>query len=176
MFYVTGDTKAPPLLFCGDTLFAGGCGRFFEGNAQDMLNILYGTVANLPPETLVYCGHEYTLKNLEFALTVEPNNEMLQRRYEAAKKLRNTERPQPTIPTTIGAELQTNPFLRVHLPHIASSLGCYDMNPEEKVTAKGQETAASFVGRHSEIPDTNSPHSFSLVEVMQQLRKCKDQF
>lgn len=97
------------ILFCGDTLFAGGCGRLFEGTPEMLFNSLKKMNA-LPPDTLVYCAHEYTEKNLAFALTVEPHNLDLQKRYKEVCALR--EKQQPTIPSTLLIEQQTNPFLR----------------------------------------------------------------
>jgi len=96
-------------VFTGDTLFAGGCGRLFEGDAGMMVGSLRRLV-ELPPDTRVYCGHEYTEKNLRFALTLEPGNAALVEKYGRAKAM--TERGEPTMPTTIGEELATNPFLR----------------------------------------------------------------
>lgn len=98
-----------PLLFCGDTLFAAGCGRLFEGTPTDMVTSL-DKLAALPPGTLVYCGHEYTLANLRFALAVEPGNAALYGRESMAKAARA--RGEPTLPSTIGDERATNPFLR----------------------------------------------------------------
>jgi hydroxyacylglutathione hydrolase len=98
-----------PLLFCGDTLFAGGCGRLFEGTPAMMHGSL-NSLAALPANTLVYCAHEYTLANLAFALAVEPDNEALQQRVSAAQKTRH--RGEPTIPSPMSLELATNPFLR----------------------------------------------------------------
>ncbi len=96
-------------LFCGDTLFACGCGRVFEGTAQQMVESL-AKLAALPDETLVYSGHEYTLANIDFAKAVEPNNEeLLARAVTEAQKRKNA---QPTLPSTIGREKKTNPFLR----------------------------------------------------------------
>ncbi|CAM9718723.1 unnamed protein product, partial [Chrysoparadoxa australica] len=77
MFYVTGPEGAP-LLFSGDTLFIGGCGRFFEGSAEEMRHALMDVAASLPLDTGVFCGHEYTVSNLMFALSVEPSNQALQ--------------------------------------------------------------------------------------------------
>ncbi|MBI3285278.1 MAG: hydroxyacylglutathione hydrolase [Burkholderiales bacterium] len=96
-------------LFCGDTLFAGGCGRLFEGTPAQMLNSL-DKLAALPDDTAVYCAHEYTLSNLRFALEVEPGNQVLLERIktEQAKRARGI----ATVPSRIGMEKQTNPFLR----------------------------------------------------------------
>lgn len=96
-------------LFCGDTLFAGGCGRLFEGTPAQMLSSLK-KIAALPAATQIYCAHEYTLSNLRFAITVEPNNAALQTRYEQVSAAR--EQGKSTVPSQLGTELQTNPFLR----------------------------------------------------------------
>jgi hydroxyacylglutathione hydrolase len=96
-------------LFCGDTLFSGGCGRLFEGTPTQMLASLEALAA-LPDETRVYCAHEYTLANLRFALAVEPDNPDLHAWQEEAMSLRA--RRVPTVPTTIGREKRINPFLR----------------------------------------------------------------
>lgn len=102
------DASAP-LLFCGDTLFAAGCGRLFEGTAAELLGSLKALAA-LPPTTRVCCSHEYTLSNLRFALALEPGNAVLAARQalEAAKRAAG----QPTLPSSIALELATNPFLR----------------------------------------------------------------
>ncbi len=97
------------MLFAGDALFAGGCGRMFEGSAEQMQGYL-ATLRALPADTRVYCGHEYTLANLTFAAAVEPDNEALQRRLEQVRAQR--ERGAITLPSTIGEERATNPFLR----------------------------------------------------------------
>lgn len=98
-------------LFCGDTLFAMGCGRLFEGTAEQMYQSL-NRLSALPPRTQVYCTHEYTLSNAQFALHVEPENKALQERFEQVQKLRDQN--QITLPSTIEIELETNPFLRVN--------------------------------------------------------------
>ena len=105
-------------LFCGDTLFACGCGRLFEGTAQQMVDSL-AKLAALPDATLVYCGHEYTLANIDFARAVEPNNADLKAR--AASEAEKRERGQPTLPSTIGREKKTNPFLRCMQPAVIAS-------------------------------------------------------
>lgn len=97
------------VLFIGDTLFAMGCGRLFEGTAAQMHANLQ-RLAQLPPDTLVYCAHEYTLSNGRFALTVEPDNQMLRDRMMRVEADRAVDRP--TVPTTIGEERATNPFMR----------------------------------------------------------------
>ena len=107
-FYAKAGSDTP-LLFCGDTLFAGGCGRLFEGTPEQMYSSL-NKLAALPDNTQVYCAHEYTLANLAFAQAVEPENPALKTRVEQANALRNQQIP--TVPSTIGLEKQTNPFLR----------------------------------------------------------------
>ena len=99
-----------PILFCGDTLFAGGCGRVFEGTFEQMHNSL-SILKKLPSNTKIYCGHEYTESNLAFAKNVEPLNENIISRYNETLNLRK--QGIPSLPSTIGVELQTNPFLRV---------------------------------------------------------------
>ncbi|KAF2068453.1 hypothetical protein CYY_010223 [Polysphondylium violaceum] len=98
-------------LFTGDTLFIAGCGRLFEGNPEMMYNALYNVIGRLPNETLVYCGHEYTLKNLLFAETVDPDNQDIKKEIE--KTNAKLESNQPTVPSTIGKEKLINPFMRV---------------------------------------------------------------
>lgn len=96
-------------LFCGDTLFAGGCGRLFEGTPAQMVQSLE-KLRRLPDSTRVWCAHEYTLKNLQFALTVDSQNPALQQRFLEVKTARD--RAEATIPSILGVEKQTNPFLR----------------------------------------------------------------
>lgn len=107
------------LLFCGDTLFAMGCGRVFEGTPEQMWQSLT-TLAALPNETQFYCGHEYTLANAAFALSVDPDNEALKARAGEVKALRADNKP--TLPSTIGLEKATNPFLRAADPAIRKLL------------------------------------------------------
>ena len=102
-------SDAQPVLFCGDTLFAGGCGRLFEGSPTQMATALERLSA-LPPQTRVYCAHEYTTSNLRFAAAVEPDNAALAARIEATASLRAHDRP--TVPSTVALERATNPFLR----------------------------------------------------------------
>ena len=109
-------------LFCGDTLFACGCGRVFEGTAAQMLDSLT-KLATLPDETKVYCGHEYTLANIKFARAVDPENRMLAAREERARALRAAGRP--TLPSTLGEERATNPFLRCTEPVVVESANKY---------------------------------------------------
>jgi len=106
--------------FTGDTLFAMGCGRLFEGNPQMMWTSL-SKLAKLPDDTKIYCGHEYTLSNGRFALTLEPNNADLKRRFADVETARA--KGQPTVPSTIGIEKKTNPFLRPNSPELRKSLG-----------------------------------------------------
>lgn len=111
-------TPKPPVVFCGDTLFACGCGRLFEGTPEQMLASL-DTLAALPPATRVYCGHEYTVANIRFGLEVEPSNRELQTRAALATSMRK--RGEPTLPSTIGLELATNPFMRCDTPSVRAA-------------------------------------------------------
>ena len=106
-------------LFCGDTLFSAGCGRLFEGTAEQMLHSL-DRLAALPDATRVYCAHEYTASNVRWALTVEPSNADLQAyaRDVTARRARG----EPTIPSTIGRERAVNPFLRSRLPSVRTAI------------------------------------------------------
>jgi hydroxyacylglutathione hydrolase len=109
-------------LFCGDTLFACGCGRLFEGTAEQM----YASLAKLralPDETKVYCGHEYTLANIGFARGVEPQNDALAARENRDRRLR--EQGLPTVPSTMREEKATNPFLRCTEPAVVESVNKY---------------------------------------------------
>jgi hydroxyacylglutathione hydrolase len=108
----------PPLLFCGDTLFACGCGRLFEGTPAQMLASL-DRLAALPAATRAYCAHEYTEANIRFALAVEPGNAELQQRARDAAALRA--RGEPTVPSTIALERATNPFLRADEPAVRAA-------------------------------------------------------
>jgi hydroxyacylglutathione hydrolase len=114
--YVHGGDE--PVVFCGDTLFACGCGRLFEGTAAQMSDSL-GKLARLPGATRVYCAHEYTMSNIRFAEAVEPGNARLAERKarDAAKR----ERGEPTVPSTIDEERATNPFLRCGEPAVKAS-------------------------------------------------------
>jgi len=115
-------------LFCADTLFSLGCGRLFEGTPEQMWNSLR-KFEPLPDDTLVYCGHEYTLSNARFALTVDPDNEALQKRAAEVESLR--ERGERTIPSTLGEERAANPFLRPADPAIRRLLGMTEASDAE---------------------------------------------
>lgn len=116
-------------LFCGDTLFSAGCGRVFDGTAEDLFNSL-NTLATLPEKTRVYCAHEYTMANLAFALTVDPTNEELVNYYNYVSKLR--EKEQSSIPTSICTEKKINPFLR-----------CFDNNIKQSVEVFSDKSITS---------------------------------
>ncbi len=132
VFFVPGHTRAhiayyfPPVegsyfgeLFCGDTLFAGGCGRLFEGTPAQMVDSLSKLQA-LPDNTRVWCAHEYTLKNLQFALSVDGDNTDLQTRYAQVQASRS--RGDATIPSVLGVEKLTNPFLRYDSPTLQAAV------------------------------------------------------
>jgi len=131
-------------LFSGDTLFSCGCGRLFEGTAPQMHASL-SRLASLAPETAVYCAHEYTLPNIGFAREVEPENPGLAQRYLEARQSRKA--GHPTLPSTIGQERATNPFLRCHV-----------------------DTVREAVARHAQRPLNTD------VEVFSALRQWKDEF
>lgn len=115
-------------LFCGDTLFSLGCGRLFEGSAEVMWQSLQRLKA-LPPETRVYCAHEYTQANGRFALSLEPDNVELQQRCRQVAELRRQNRP--TLPSTIALELATNPFLREHSRELRATIAAGNAGPTE---------------------------------------------
>jgi hydroxyacylglutathione hydrolase len=136
VFFVPGHTRAhiayyfPPEsdgdtgeLFCGDTLFAGGCGRLFEGTPAQMVNSL-SKLRALPDNTRVWCAHEYTLKNLQFALTIDSQNSDLQTLYNQVQEARR--QGEATVPSLLGIEKRTNPFLRWDDRTIQSAMGNND--------------------------------------------------
>ena len=112
--------EADKAVFTGDTMFAMGCGRLFEGTPAQMWSSL-SKLAALPPDTRVYCGHEYTLSNGRFAVTLEPNNQALKKRMTEVERLRAEGKS--TIPSTIGLERETNPFLRPTSGELRRALG-----------------------------------------------------
>ncbi len=120
------------VLFAGDTLFAMGCGRLFEGSPADMFQSLK-KLASLPAETALYCGHEYTLSNGRFALRVDPANDALKKRMADVERLRADH--QFTLPSTLALEHATNPFLRADDPAIAEALGLQGQSPLAVFTA-----------------------------------------
>jgi hydroxyacylglutathione hydrolase len=117
-YVVNTDDASPPMLFCGDTLFSGGCGRVFEGTAEQMYHSLT-RLAALPDETLVCCAHEYTLANLRFALAVEPDNAELIHYHKHCARRRAA--GEPTLPSTLATERQINPFLRCDQPAVIAT-------------------------------------------------------
>ena len=133
--YSCPDFEGAPLLFCGDTLFSGGCGRLFEGTAAQMHDSL-GKLAALPGNTRVCCAHEYTLGNLKFATAVEPGNTKLNHYRQQCEERRS--RGEPTLPSTIAVEREVNPFLRTRVAAVAQAAHAYnaaDMNDEVAVFA-----------------------------------------
>ncbi len=131
IFFIPGHTRghiayyfsASGDLFCGDTLFAGGCGRLFEGTPAQMLNSL-DQLRALPDHTRVWCAHEYTLKNLQFAVTVDGENPDLQARFQDVQVMRS--KGEATVPSQIGIEKRTNPFLRWDQPALQAAAGIQD--------------------------------------------------
>lgn len=122
--------QSQPLLFCGDTLFSGGCGRLFEGTAAQMQASL-DALAALPANTLVCCAHEYTISNLRFAQAVEPNNPELAQYLEYCQQLRKN--GLPTLPSTLQTELAINPFMRSRASDVIAAAVHHDpqTRPEE---------------------------------------------
>jgi hydroxyacylglutathione hydrolase len=144
----------PDAVFSGDTLFAGGCGRLFEGNPQMMHEALNVKLAELPDDTRIFCGHEYTESNLRFALSVEPENEALQkkmdwvreRRARAASSWHDATPEEMTVPSTMREERETNPFMRVDSAEIIESV---------KRRYPGTETdAVAILGRVRAMKDS----------------------
>jgi hydroxyacylglutathione hydrolase len=117
------DVNGKPLLFCGDTLFSGGCGRLFEGTPAQMLASL-DALSALPADTRVCCAHEYTLSNLRFAQAVDPGNQALLQYRQHCEALRS--RGQPTLPAVLGEELRINPFLRARQPEVARAAQAFN--------------------------------------------------
>ena len=116
-FYSFNDGE--PILFCGDTLFSGGCGRVFEGTFDQMF-IALKKISKYPKETKIFCGHEYTLSNLKFALAVDENNEDLIKEYDNIKNM--VDSGNPSLPTILEKELKINPFLRCDNHHIKNKI------------------------------------------------------
>ena len=127
-------------LFCGDTLFVMGCGRLFEGTPEQMWDSLQKLKA-LPPSTRIYCTHEYTQANGRFALSVEPDNSPTQQKMREVLKLR--EENKPTVPSTIGQEMATNPFFRADNARIQKTLGM-EGQPPLRVFAELRKRKDSF--------------------------------
>ncbi len=128
VFFVPGHTsghiaywfKDSDALFCGDTMFSIGCGRLFEGTPQQMWTSL-SRLRALPPQTQIYCAHEYTESNIRFAVSVDPNNAALRKREAEVKALRAAGKY--SVPSTLGEERAANPFLRADAPELAAAIG-----------------------------------------------------
>ena len=118
--HITYWFESMGMAFVGDTLFALGCGRVFEGTMAQMWQSLL-KVRALPPATIIYCAHEYTLANAKFALSVDPDNESLQARFEVIKGLRAENKA--TVPTILATEIETNPFLRADKADLQTAIG-----------------------------------------------------
>ncbi|GCC35503.1 hydroxyacylglutathione hydrolase, mitochondrial [Chiloscyllium punctatum] len=124
-YFVTKENSSEaPAVFTGDTLFVAGCGKFFEGSGEEMYRALIDILGSLPPQTRVYCGHEYTINNLKFARHVEPNNEAIRQKLAWAKE--HYDLGKPTIPSTIGEEFSYNPFMRVREKSVQDHVGQKD--------------------------------------------------
>ncbi|KAJ3054798.1 hypothetical protein HK097_000790 [Rhizophlyctis rosea] len=136
-YYVVDPETNEKAVFTGDTLFIGGCGRFFEGTADQMHNSLINILGRLPPDTKVYCGHEYTKSNLKFAQSVDPSSSAIQ------SKLAWAEKTEITVPSTIAGEFTFNPFMRVGEEVMRKATGKED---EVEVMAKLRELKNNFKG------------------------------
>lgn len=112
--------SAERALFCGDSLFTGGCGRLFDGGSAEQMTHTLAHIAQFPTDTRIYCAHEYTLANLRFAQRVEPDNTDISQRLQQEKRKRQAQ--QPTVPSTLAIELATNPFMRTHIPQVAAAI------------------------------------------------------
>ena len=153
---------APPMLFCGDTLFASGCGRMFEGQPEQMWPSLY-RLSELEENTLVCCAHEYTLANLKFARAADPNNIALQQRQQHCISLR--EAGQSTLPSTIGLEKQVNPFLRCHLETM-----------DEQLNGQRQAAGQAPIVSEASPEAATDPLSATAIQRFATLRAWKDGF
>lgn len=150
--YYSNDVAAPtilgaPILFCGDTLFAAGCGRLKGGSAEQLYSSLQ-RILTLPEDTHIYCAHEYTLANLHFAQTVEPNNNDIDQRMikESLRRHNNI----PTIPFSLAIEKRTNPFLRTHLANIQNKAAQYASEQKGEISnaLSFQELTTFTILRH----------------------------
>ena len=148
VIFIPGHTKGhiafffrkEKIAFTGDTLFSLGCGRVFEGTHEEMFNSL-NKIKKLPPDTKIYCGHEYTKTNLNFCLTYDPTNTLLkEKQVDILKKLNSN---QPTIPSTLGQEIETNIFLRCNDPEIKHAIGLKDSS-ELEVFSKLRDLKDTF--------------------------------
>ena len=148
VIFIPGHTKGhiafffrkEKIAFTGDTLFSLGCGRVFEGTHEEMFNSL-NKIKKLPPDTKIYCGHEYTKTNLNFCLTYDPANTLLkEKQVDILKKLNSN---QPTIPSTLGQEIKTNIFLRCNDPKIKHAIGLKD-STELEVFSKLRDLKDTF--------------------------------
>ncbi|PVD31105.1 hypothetical protein C0Q70_10383 [Pomacea canaliculata] len=126
-YLVKDSSGTQPAVFTGDTLFVAGCGKFFEGTGKQMYMALVHKLAALNKDTKVYCGHEYTVNNLKFAAYVEPKNEAVKSKLAWAQNQRS--KHEPTVPSTIGEELEYNPFMRIGEQDVQKHTG--KSNPEE---------------------------------------------
>jgi len=124
--YYSSNNGSQGMLFCGDTLFAGGCGRIFDGTAEQFHHSL-GKINALPDETLVYCAHEYTEDNLVFARIAEPSNLLLIERQKTVQQQR--QQHEATVPSLLGIEKATNPFLRFEQPTIVNAAETFADHP-----------------------------------------------
>eukprot|EP01126_Amoeba_proteus_P045671 TRINITY_DN512_c0_g1_i12.p1 TRINITY_DN512_c0_g1~~TRINITY_DN512_c0_g1_i12.p1 ORF type:complete len:201 (-),score=48.80 TRINITY_DN512_c0_g1_i12:117-719(-) len=130
---LAGNMLSNPILFSGDTLFIGGCGRFFEGTASEMNIALNHKISSLPLNTHIYCGHEYTVNNLLFAASVEPNNQAIREKLCWARQQRKDH--QSTLPSTLQEEKEYNVFMRLDKEEIKQTLfRSQNLQPHQAIT------------------------------------------
>jgi len=127
-YYIPGQSGAEGIVYTGDTLFVGGCGRLLEGDARTMWHSLQ-RLAALPDRTKIYCGHDYALENYEFAVTIAPDHRHIRERLAEVQK--TIEYGLPAIPSTLGQEKTTNIFLQADHPQVRAALGLAEARPEE---------------------------------------------
>ncbi|MFI4938566.1 MAG: hydroxyacylglutathione hydrolase [Candidatus Berkiellales bacterium] len=169
--HVAYVSDKPALLFCGDTLFSCGCGRVFEGTPEQMVHSL-NKLKQLPPQTLMYCGHEYTLANIAFAQLIEPHNKMLMKRLDQVKELRA--QGLPSLPVTMAEEQQTNPFLRCDQPDVITAAQNYrdtqDNSAQNYRDTQDKNPRQNYQDSHHSDPAHSDP-----ITIFTLLRQWKNQ-
>ncbi|GJT04303.1 hydroxyacylglutathione hydrolase, cytoplasmic, partial [Tanacetum coccineum] len=156
-YYLTGDEGENPAVFTGDTLFVAGCGKFFEGTAEQMYESLCVTLASLPKPNLTY-----TVKNLQFAQTVEPDNAKISQKLSWAEQQRQS--GLPTIPSTIETELEINPFMRADLPEVQEKVGCKSPVEALREIRQRKDNWKGAIENYETAVVTYNVHANDLVE------------
>ncbi len=175
-----------PVLFTGDTLFVGGCGKFFEGNGKLMESTLYTTLRSLPKDTRIYCGHEYTVSNLEFGAIVEPDNLCIRRKLGWARERRELKKC--TLPSTLAEECDHNVYLRADCPEVINSLisSCnggidkYHDRHSDSNHGRGVRSVSTAADEYGSCESTNDTqcllgsNSMRISDVLEVIRRWKD--